>query len=77
MSRCWLALVEGPARGADAAARAIAADGQPAGILAAWRRRAKPVRDALRVDERLIDPRRPSAVDLARPCANRRPTAVR
>jgi hypothetical protein len=56
MSRCWLALVEGPANGADAAARAITTDGNPAGTLAAWRRRAKPVRDALRVDERLIDP---------------------
>jgi hypothetical protein len=56
VSRCWLALVEGPAKGADAAARAIATDGHPAGTLAAWRRRAKPVRGALRVDERLIDP---------------------
>jgi hypothetical protein len=56
MSRCWLALVEGPAKGADAAAPAIAPDGHPAGTLAAWRRRAKPVREALRVDERLIDP---------------------
>ena len=56
MSRCWLALVDGPAKGADAAARAIATDGHPAGTLAAWRRRAKPVREALRVDERLIDP---------------------
>jgi hypothetical protein len=55
MSRCWLALVEGPANGADAAARAIASNGRPAGTLAAWRRRAKPVRAALRVDERLID----------------------
>ena len=57
MSRCWLALVEGPAKGADAAAPASTADGHPAGTLAAWRRRAKPVRDALRVDERLIDPK--------------------
>jgi hypothetical protein len=56
MSRCWLALVEGPAKGADAAARAFTTDGQPAGTLAAWRRRAKPTRGALRVDERLIDP---------------------
>lgn len=56
MSRCWLALVEGPAKGADAAAAASTADGHPAGTLVAWRRRAKPVRDALRVDERLIDP---------------------
>jgi hypothetical protein len=56
MSRCWLALVEDRVDGADAAARAFTADGVPAGTLAAWRRRAKPVRDALRVDERLIDP---------------------
>lgn len=56
MSRCWLALVEGQPTGADAAARAFTSDGHPAGTLAAWRRRAKPVRDALRVDERLIDP---------------------
>ena len=56
MSRCWLALVEGPTHGADAAARTLTLDGRPAGTLAAWRRAAKPVREALRVDERLIDP---------------------
>jgi hypothetical protein len=56
VTRCWLALVEGPADGADAAAPASSLDGQPAGTLAAWRQRAKPVRGALRVDERLIDP---------------------
>ena len=56
MSRCWLALVPGTAKGADAAARAITTDGYPGGTLAAWRRQAKPVRNALRVDERLIDP---------------------
>ena len=56
MSRCWLALVEGPVEGADAGASAFTPDGHPAGTLAAWRRRAKPVREALRVDERLIDP---------------------
>jgi hypothetical protein len=55
VSRCWLALVESPAKGADAAARALTTGGHPAGTLAAWRRRAKPVRDALRIDERLID----------------------
>lgn len=55
MRRCWLALVETPPAGADAAARALTLDGHPAGILAAWRRRAKPVRGALRIDERLID----------------------
>jgi hypothetical protein len=56
MSRCWLALVEGPAEGADACARAWTVDGRAAGTLAAWRQRAKPVRGALRVDGRLIDP---------------------
>jgi len=56
MSRCWLALVEGLATDADAAASAFTTDGHPAGTLAAWRRRAKPAHDALRVDERLIDP---------------------
>jgi hypothetical protein len=55
VSRCWLALVGGPAKGADAAARAFTTDGHPAGTLAAWRQRAKPAREALRVDERLID----------------------
>jgi hypothetical protein len=57
MSRCWLALIEDKAiAGADSAARAFTLDGRPAGTLAAWRRPAKPVREALRVDERLIDP---------------------
>ena len=55
MSRCWLALLEGTAQGADAAAPAFTIDGDPAGTLAAWRQRAKPIRDARRVDERLID----------------------
>ena len=30
MSRCWLALVEGPVDGADAVARAFTPDGHPA-----------------------------------------------
>ena len=71
MSRCWLALVAGSASGADAAARAVTLDGQPAGTLAAWRRRAKPVRDALRVDERLIDPNgAPAWISLVLPPAD-------
>lgn len=56
MSRCWLALIEGPAEGAYASAGASTLDGNDAGTLAAWRQKAKPVRNALRVDERLIDP---------------------
>jgi hypothetical protein len=55
VTRCWLALVQSPPVDADAAARAFTADGHPAGTLAAWRRQAKPVRAASRVDERLID----------------------
>jgi hypothetical protein len=61
MSRCWLALVERDVAGADAAALAFTFDGRPAGTLAAWRRRAKPVSEALRVDERLVDPDGPPA----------------
>jgi hypothetical protein len=56
MSRCWLALVDGPAPNADATAAAFTLDGAAAGTLAAWRRPSKPIRQALRVDERLIDP---------------------
>jgi hypothetical protein len=56
MSRCWLALIEGPAEGAHASARASTLDGGRVGTLAAWRQQAKPVRVALRVDERVIDP---------------------
>lgn len=61
MSRCWLALLDREPDGADAAAPTFTLDGRPAGILAAWRRQAKPVREALRVDERLIDPSGPAA----------------
>ena len=61
MSRCWLALVDGPVKGADASARASTLDGQEVGTLAAWRQRAKPVRNALRVDERVIDSGGPPA----------------
>jgi hypothetical protein len=56
MNRCWLALIEGPAEDAQASARASTLDGRPVGTLGAWRQKAKPVRNALRVDERLIDP---------------------
>ncbi|MBV9197456.1 MAG: hypothetical protein JO168_25260 [Solirubrobacterales bacterium] len=56
MSRCWLALIEGRAEGARAFARASTLDGHEVGTLAAWLHKAKPVRSALRVDERLIDP---------------------
>jgi hypothetical protein len=41
-------------------------DGRPAGTLAAWSRAAKPVREAMRVDERLIDSQGAAAVQQAR-----------
>jgi hypothetical protein len=53
---CWLALVDGDAAGADAAAEARDATGAPAGRLAAWPPGPKPVRHALRADERVLDP---------------------
>jgi hypothetical protein len=65
VSRCWLALIEGPAEGAHASAGASTLDGKNAGTLAAWVQKAKPVRNALRVDERLIDPRgAPASISL-------------
>jgi len=51
VSWAWLALVGERPGDADAAARAGASE-----YLAAWSRRAKPTRDAWRVDARLIDP---------------------
>ena len=56
MTRCWLALLDAPAPDATAQARAHRSDGSHAGWIAAWRRRAKPVRGARRVDDRIIDP---------------------
>jgi hypothetical protein len=53
---CWLALVDGDAAGADAAAEARDTTGAPAGHLAAWPPGRKPVRHALRADERVLDP---------------------
>jgi hypothetical protein len=61
VSWAWLALVdEGPAD-ADAAASLRTLAGEPAGVLAAWRRRAKPVRHARRADGRIVDPHGASA----------------
>jgi hypothetical protein len=54
--RCWIAMVDDAPAGATAAARLTDADGAPAGWLAAWRQRAKPVRQALRADPRIVDP---------------------
>jgi len=55
VSRCWLALIDDDPGGAFASASVRDAVGEPQGTLACWRRRAKPVRGALRCDERIID----------------------
>jgi hypothetical protein len=53
----WLAVVDEEPGGADAAAPVRdAATGAGAGWLALWDRRAKPVRQALRADRRMLDP---------------------
>ena len=51
----WLALVDERPDDATAAARVHALDGTPAGFLAIWARRAKPLPDARRIDARLLD----------------------
>jgi hypothetical protein len=69
----WLALVDEAPTDATASAAATELDGAPAGHLAIWTRRAKPTRDARRVDARLLDPDGAEAhVSLVRP-----PLAVR
>jgi hypothetical protein len=55
VSWAWLAVVDERPADADAAAELRTLGGVPAGVLAAWRRRAKPVRHALRADARCID----------------------
>ncbi|MGZ4631164.1 MAG: hypothetical protein ACXV2G_00750 [Actinomycetes bacterium] len=55
MSWCWLARLDRPPEGAWAWA-ALARDGVPAGVLAAWPAGRKPVADAVRMDARLVDP---------------------
>jgi hypothetical protein len=48
----WLALVDEAPADADAVAEVLSGPG----VLAAWRRRAKPTRQALRADPRFVDP---------------------
>ena len=68
MSWCWLALAPEPPAGADASAAVADRDGAPAGWLAAWFGRHKPLREALRVDARIVDPAGAAAwVSLVRP----------
>jgi hypothetical protein len=70
MSWHWLALTDERPDDAAAAAPAREPDGPPAGWLAIWTRRVKPLRDARRVDARLLDPGGEEAVvSLVRPPA--------
>lgn len=55
MSRAWIARLDAPADGADAQAELRTLDGAPAGHLAAWLRDSKPLREARRIDQRLVD----------------------
>jgi hypothetical protein len=66
VSWCWLALLPAPPSGDEPAGALASAtitdpEGRPAGLLAAWPRGRKPVRAAVRVDERVIDPTGPAA----------------
>ena len=54
-SWCWLALVQSPPADADAVASVTQTDGRPAGALAGWLRRARPLRRARRADARILD----------------------
>ena len=54
MSWAWLALVAAAPEDADASAPARTL-GEPACVLAAWLRRARPTREAWRVDRRIVD----------------------
>jgi hypothetical protein len=55
MTWCWLGLLDEASASATAQAAVFEADGRPAGWLAAWRRRARPTRDARRIDDRIVD----------------------
>jgi hypothetical protein len=69
----WLALLDEPPGAADAVAALRTLRGEPAGVLAAWRRRAKPVREAWRVDARIVDPEgAPARISLVLPPAGYR-----
>lgn len=68
MSWCWLALVHDPPDGADASAAVADRNGAPAGWLATWFGRRKPLRSARRIDVRIVDSQGPAAwVSLVRP----------
>lgn len=54
-TRAWFAVLDAAPGGADACAALCTLAGEPAGFGAAWLRAAKPVREARRIDPRLID----------------------
>jgi hypothetical protein len=63
---CWFAALAEPSagerlEGALASARVTDWEGRPAGLLAAWPRGRKPAREAVRMDQRLVDPDGPPA----------------
>jgi hypothetical protein len=61
VTRAWVALMDAPAENADAQASLRDHEGTLVGWLAAWRRQSKPVKEARRVDPRIIDPAGPEA----------------
>ena len=69
MSWCWLAVVDEEPAGCIAAG-ALSGRAGPAGVLAAWPRGRKPVREALRADARFVDAcGDPATISLVRPPA--------
>lgn len=56
MTWCWLAVSDSPVAGAIATAAARTLDGQPAGVLQAWRAGGQPVEHAVKIDARVVDP---------------------
>jgi hypothetical protein len=68
MTWCWLDLLDEAPAGATAQAAVFTADGDRAGWLVAWRRRARPTPGARRIDDRIIDAGgEPAWISLVRP----------
>jgi hypothetical protein len=66
VSWCWFAALTAPEPGdaivdVSACVQATDRDGRPAGLLAAWPQGRKPLREAVRMDQRLLDPDGPPA----------------
>ena len=60
--RLWLALLDERPAGADAVAAVTGPGPRGTGVLAAWLRRSKPVREARRADPAILDPGGPAAL---------------